>query len=258
MINRTYKSLVSDVLHAGAMAFPRKMHIRELLFHNTEVPMSSPAITLSDRDLDYKFMAAEASWILKGSRRLDDGVHKNLVKYSDDGVHMSGAYGPLFVQQLRYVVSKLSDDPDSRQAVVTIWSPSPRDSKDIPCTVSLQFLVRNNVIHCYASMRSSDVWLGWPYDAFTFSMMTLYVALHLSSRPDLGRLHLCVGSQHIYERHFTKAESLLESNTRHGSNLCILTHMFNTPDDLIIRLDSLVNATDSLDYPKFKEILCPA
>jgi thymidylate synthase len=40
-------------------------------------------------------------------------------------------------QQLDYVVEALVKDNDSRQAVLTIWRPSPAPSKDIPCTVSI-------------------------------------------------------------------------------------------------------------------------
>ena len=31
-----------------------------------------------------------------------------------------------------------------------------------------------------ANMRSNDVWLGWPYDNFNFSMLGIYVSLLLN------------------------------------------------------------------------------
>ena len=109
------------------------------------------------------------------------------------------------------VVDALSRDPDSRQAVIEIWRPNPRDSRDVPCTLTVQWMIRDGKLHCLDSMRSSDAWLGWPYDVFNFSMLSLYILLMLKERSaitlqhidlmarlQLGDLHLTAGSSHLY------------------------------------------------------------
>lgn len=206
--------------------------------------MANPIITSKARGLSYRFMFAEALWVLRGLRNLrDPAVHDKLHPYSDDGLYMSGAYGPAFLEQRRYVVDALNEDMTTRQAVMTLWNRSPRPSKDIPCTVSLQFIMVRSPslswrLNCIAYMRSSDAWLGLPYDVFTFSMMTWHVLLSLHCRNEtmVGDLHIIAGSQHIYAQHIDKARDL-------RVNIRELSGMFDprrdTPASLENYLESL-------------------
>jgi thymidylate synthase len=139
--------------------------------------------------------------------------------------------------------------------VINIWRENPRPGRDIPCTLSLQFLVRAGEIHAVVSMRSSDAWLGWPFDVFSFSMVTCWVALLIRERiehydhgrliarqnwPDaerqklselkLGALTLNAGSQHLYERDFAKAEAALATVERSHAPLDPLASFAN-PDE---------------------------
>jgi thymidylate synthase len=134
---------------------------------------------------------------------------KKLGEYSDDGHYFAGAYGPPFRDQLPYVLYCLRRDSSTRQAVISIWRPRPYESKDIPCTISLQFLLRDNYLNVVATMRSSDAWLGWPYDVHTFSCIGAYIALHLDC--ELGFLSLTAGSQHLYDTDLDKAKRLLKA-----------------------------------------------
>lgn len=116
--------------------------------------------------------------------------------------------------QLAWCVQKLREDPDSRQAVATIWTPCPAPSKDVPCTVSCQFLVRPGwhasdcpQLHAIFTMRSSDAWLGLPYDVFCFSMIANCLAGELKVKP--GSLTMQLGSSHLYEQHWEKATELV-------------------------------------------------
>lgn len=190
----------------------------ELMGNQTTVNMKFPVVLPKARKLGYKFMAAEAWWILTGQNTVSTiaPYSKQIVQFSDDGSYYHGAYGPKIVDQLSYVVESLVRDEFSRQAVINIWRESPKISKDIPCTVSLQFLIRHNRINCIATMRSSDAWLGWPYDVFNFSMVSARVReLLLRMSPlqfkglELGNLTLTAGSQHLYERNFAGAEEVL-------------------------------------------------
>jgi thymidylate synthase len=84
---------------------------------------------------------------------------------------------------------------------------------EVPCTLTLQFLIRDNVMSTMVSMRSSDIWLGIPYDWHAFSMMSCYLLLIL--RPDypnlrLGNLTVTAGSQHLYKIDWEKAQECVE------------------------------------------------
>lgn len=209
---------------------------RELLGFQTVIPMRQPVVLSPARKLGFKFLAAEAAWICSGDNRVATiaPYAKKIADLSDDGVRFFGAYGPKIIEQLSFVVETLIRDPASRQAVINIWREQPRTSKDTPCTLSLQFLLRGGELHCVASMRSSDIWTGWVYDIFNFSMISAVVALELRAtwkrreepRPreivaggtdiQLGELHLTTGSQHLYDVDVDSAQAcLMETDERH-------------------------------------------
>jgi thymidylate synthase len=173
--------------------------------------MEWPVVTVKERELGYKFMAAEAAWILSGDNRVRSirPYSKAISNFSDDGHFFHGAYGPMIRDQLHFVIDALNADKDTRQAVMTIWRPNPRPSKDIPCTVSVQFLIRDGLLHVVDTMRSSDLWLGWPYDIFNFSMLARYVICHLKQKPELGVIVLQAGSAHLYEQNWLPAQAIV-------------------------------------------------
>ena len=65
-------------------------------------------------------------------------------------------------------------------------------------------------------MRSNDLWLGWPYDNFNFSMLGAYVALLLKDiyniEVGLGITTINAGSRHLYEPDFESADMCTRSN----------------------------------------------
>ena len=207
-----WRILLDDVLTHGHRCETRGTTSLELVGYQTKLNMRDCIITSPGRKLGYKFQAAEAAWIMSGDDRVEtiSPYSKTISQFSDDGVTYFGAYGPKVCDQVVYVRDKLNEDPQSRQAVINIWREKPPKTKDVPCTLSLQFLVRSGEIHCVASMRSSDAWLGWPYDVFNFSCLSLGLAAELDSKPKLGTLTLNAGSQHLYDRDADSARKILE------------------------------------------------
>jgi hypothetical protein len=221
--NKAWKRALMDVLSSPSVVSPRAMETKELLNYTSCIDMRYPLLTVPWRKLGYKFQVSEAQQILTGSRYVTDVslFSKMISSFSDDGYIFQGAYGPQFLEQLCYVSECLAFDRSSRQAVLTIWRQNPRNSKDIPCTISLQFLLRGNsyypglFINSIATMRSSDVWLGLPYDIFNFTQMTRLLCTHLQTVHgvadlQLGNLYVNAGSQHLYRRNCTfKSEDLI-------------------------------------------------
>lgn len=206
---------LNEILDNGEKVSPRGKDCLELLNSSTVIDMNYPYVECPPRKLGHKFQHAEAAWILSGDNRVETiAPYASAIKeFSDDGIYFAGAYGPRFVDQCSYVVDSLTRDPQTRQAVLTIWRPSPRTSSDIPCTVSVQFFIRDNKLYCIDTMRSSDIWLGWPYDVFNFSMMSEYIRILLSKKYpqlQLGNLYLNAGSQHLYSHNRGGADQALE------------------------------------------------
>lgn len=216
--NIEWRNLLAGIL-LGWESAPRGMLIKEKLANQTTIDMHWPCVTVPERKISRKFQFAEAAWILSGDNRVSSiaPYNKNISPYADDGQRYFGAYGPKIVDQLPYVVAKLMQDSDSRQAVINIWRENPPVTKDVPCTISMQFLIRNGQLHCVTTMRSSDAWLGWPYDVFNFSMVARAVIIYMRSlgysKPlELGTLILTAGLQHLYQQHWEKAREIAKES----------------------------------------------
>jgi thymidylate synthase len=70
--------------------------------------------------------------------------------------------------------------------------------KDIPCTLSVQFVLRQERLYAITTMRSNDLWLGFPYDVFCFSTLQRLFAYTLGV--DVADYVHNVGSMHLYTR----------------------------------------------------------
>lgn len=211
-----YRQALQHVTFQGHTVSPREQKTTEVI--GAHLVLTNPyrnIITTPERKLNYHFMVAEWLWIMLGMNDLDmiRPYNKQMAEYSDDGETLRGAYGPKLIEQLPYVLELLRADMFTRQAVISLWRERPRHSKDIPCTLTLQFLLRERggalVLDLVTNMRSNDVWLGLPYDLFTFTMIQQYVAGQLNAT--CGTYHHFVGSFHLYERHAVQARELIEA-----------------------------------------------
>lgn len=225
--NNVWAAALDRLLTDGVTVSPRGQDTYELPQATYTVDTRRPVLTIPERGLSYRFMAAEAWWILEGR---DDVASiapysSKISQFSDDGERFFGAYGPKIAAQLPYVVQKLVEDEHSRQAGLTIWRENPPATRDVPCTVSIFFQLRRDrfgdlYLNCHVFMRSSDAWLGIPYDVFNFSMLTHYVAGFLNQRMaglskddhvTPGLLYLTAASAHLYARDAAAAKSIAEA-----------------------------------------------
>ena len=182
---------------------------RELLNRRFDLNDSSYCLLdVPSRNLNLRFAVAEFIWMATGRSDLESLTRYNSVmkNFSDDGLYLTGAYGPHLRGGLARVIRKLKEDPLTRQAVLQIPRPQIYYTKDEPCTLSMQFLQRNGVLHCIVTMRSSDLWLGIPYDVFSFAMFQNCLAGELGL--ERGGLSINAGSQHIYTRNLEDACSM--------------------------------------------------
>jgi thymidylate synthase len=212
-IEEGWPRLLKHVIRTGRFARPRgheTLEVCPVMFTLTDP--SRAVLHSAARKLNHAFSAAEFCWVMAGDDEVDTLAFFNskMRDFADQGapgkmenvIHnarLFGAYGPPIVAQLPYVLESLRD-PDSRQAVLTIWRPSPPKTKDVPCTVALQFLLRDGKLSMLTTMRSNDLFLGVPYDVPLFCRVLHYVASRLGV--DVGAYHHVAGSLHVYERDY--------------------------------------------------------
>lgn len=162
----------------------------------------------SARKLSPMYAAGELLWYLSGS---NDGAMIRHYAPSYEGLLSAdgtafGAYGARWArqEQLQNLVKLLQRDPNTRQAVLAIWNgddlraAQEGGQKDLPCTLSLQFFIRQRTLHAIATMRSNDIWLGLPYDVFCFTTIQVLLANILGV--EVGWYTHQVGSLHLYDK----------------------------------------------------------
>lgn len=175
------------------------------------------------RDLNPAIGAAEALQLIAGVSNpgLMLRISPKFSEYTDEAAlgipetaYFHGAYGRRIGLQATEVVRKLTDDPSTRQAVITLWDPTEdniRGKRDYPCTVMLQFEVNDGRLCMNTVMRSNDAWLGLPYDMFQFTQLQLTIARCLRREPGWYR-HTAL-SLHIYEEDIDKASQVYWSES---------------------------------------------
>lgn len=224
---RAWMGTLEDLILHGNEVAPRGQPTLELLQHTIAVDLEQPVVVAPTRRVSEKFLGAEAYWILSGDDRVETiaPFNKHIAQFSDDGERFFGAYGPKILDQLEYVVNKLVEDEDTRQAGLTLWRENPPTTKDVPCTIAMFFSIRDGRLNAHVYMRSSDVWLGVPYDVFNFSMVAMLVLCRLntgrarayagSERARIiepGALYLTAASRHLYVRNQDEALQVLHND----------------------------------------------
>ncbi|MEI4480944.1 MULTISPECIES: thymidylate synthase [unclassified Phyllobacterium] len=160
----------------------------------------------------------ELLWYLSGSDRLTF-IERYIDRYKtdaeDDG-RLHGAYGPrLFnmrgkIDQLGNVIQLLRQRPSSKQAVIQLFDAEDLtgDFREIPCTTTMQFFVRDGRLHLSVTMRSNDGYFGLPHDVFCFTMLQEIVARSLEC--ELGVYYHYVGSMHVYTDYINNMQSYID------------------------------------------------
>ena len=115
--------------------------------------------------------------------------------------------------QIQAVVGSLKEDIHSRRAMLMIWDSSIDSSRmegantRIPCSISYQFLIRNNRLFCIYYIRSNDYYAHWALDIWLSGALMEYIRKQLlDPYPNLklGSLNYFCGSFHVYNHDLKK------------------------------------------------------
>jgi len=208
-------SYVRLVRHVRDNGVPVKCR-DQMTFEITAASLIFPDVTMPllpigvNRGINLKLAAVEALQLIAGEScpELVTAAAPEFTRVLVDASDLDhAAYGPRTQAQLNEIITMLKHDPTSRQAVAMIWR---RDDLtfdgDKPCTIFLQFLIRNEKLELHTHMRSNDVWLGVPYDVFAFTQLQQSVARALHRQ--VGQYVHHATSLHLYERDLERAAKL--------------------------------------------------
>lgn len=156
-------------------------------------------------------------WRLNSTREFLDSV--GLTSYAE------GECGPIYgwqwrnynatypgkehagVDQIRFVINEIKKG--SRRAVLNAWNPCQLAEMALPpCHVMYIFYVKDNELSCHLTMRSSDTFLGLPYNIASTALLT-----HILARATgLIASEVCISvcDAHLYISHIPQAQEQLK------------------------------------------------
>ena len=201
--NEAYEYVHDQILQNG-VTFGDTKALFNVGFYITD-PKDRKIINL-ERKWNEDYAEAEWQWYLSG----DASIHKLGDIYgkipeiwkrmADHNGHVNSNYGYQWERnrQLDNVVELLSENPDTRQACVSIY-----DGKEIseyafdtPCTYAIQFTIVNNRLDMCVTMRSNDLWYGFCNDQYQFSKLQETVSERLEI--ETGVYYHFAHNMHLY------------------------------------------------------------
>ncbi len=163
-------------------------------------------ITHKQRDWKLEYAEAEWQWYLSGDRnikKLGDLYGKIPTiwqRMADRFGNVMSNYGWQWQRnyQIDYVVGKLREQPNTRQAAISIYDCKEfeRYRKDTPCTYAIQFTRLEDKLNMSVYMRSNDIWYGFCNDQYQFSSLQKMIAERLSI--DVGWYYHHAHNMHLY------------------------------------------------------------
>jgi hypothetical protein len=164
------------------------------------------------RDANPFFHLMEGLWMLAGRNDLRwiEQFNSRMREFSQFGVTLDGAYGwrwreEFAVDQLDLLGRLLTEHPDTRRAVLQMWSAddliksvTSSDVPDVPCNTSAYFKIRDGKLHMTVSCRSNDIiWGCYGANVVHFGMLMEYMASVVGA--EMGVYTQISDSWHFYE-----------------------------------------------------------
>jgi thymidylate synthase len=87
------------------------------------------------------------------------------------------------IDQVQKVIDTIKKDPDNRRIIMTLWNPSDNEKTLLPpCPCFYHFRVLGGKLHLQVYQRSSDTFLGVPFNTAQEALLLIMVA-HVCQLP---------------------------------------------------------------------------
>ncbi|MBA1292298.1 thymidylate synthase [Pseudomonas lurida] len=189
---------------------------------------------LTTKKLHFKSIANELIWMLSGNTNIK-WLNENGVRIWDEWATEDGDLGPVYgeqwtawptkdggtINQIDYMVHTLKTNPNSRRILFHGWNveylpdetQSPqenaRNGKQAlpPCHLLYQAFVHDGHLSMQLYIRSSDVFLGLPYNTAALALLTHMLAQQCDLIPH--EIIVTTGDTHAYSNHMEQIRTQL-------------------------------------------------
>ncbi|OXM16426.1 thymidylate synthase [Paenibacillus herberti] len=214
-----YLELLQDILDNGTERSDRtgtgtiSVFGRQLRF---DLAKGFPLVTT--KRVHVKSIIHELLWFLSGDTNIKY-LQENGVRIWNEWADENGDLGPVYGSQWRAwedkngsthdqiaaVIDSIRNNPDSRRHMVSAWNVGEIGGMKLPpCHFVFQFQVSGGRLNCMFTMRSSDTFLGLPFNVAQYAMLTHMIAQQCDLEP--GELIYSGGDVHIYTNHLEQVK----------------------------------------------------
>lgn len=213
--NQAFSILANRIAECGEMPGNNTIRLQNVGFY-----MACPEhnhITEDWRQWNPKYAEREWNWYLSHSRDVSElQKHAPVWKNMHGGdCQVNSNYGWLWNRnkQLQKVIEKLENNPDTRQAWLTLYDGKEMDDyeHDTPCTLNIGFKILSygdliKALDMTVLMRSNDLIFGFCNDQYCFSQLQKYVASRIGATVGdyyhfAQDLHIYLPSANVYPKH---------------------------------------------------------
>lgn len=272
---KQYQDLLQKIIEDGTDKGDRTgTGTRSIFGYQMRFDLEEGFPLLTTKKVPFRLVAEELMWFLRGETNINSLVEKN-VHIWDEWADENGDLGPVYgsqwrswpvynmqpirrryeipsyhsdsMDQIANVVTSIRDNPNSRRHIVTAWNPAEVESMALPpCHVLFQFYVADGKLSCHLYQRSSDVFLGVPFNIASYALLTHMVA-HVTGL-GVGEFIWSSGDTHLYNNHFEQAKLQLSRVPKDLPTLHI-TERGQNIDEFVIE-DFIIEGYDP--YPAIK------
>jgi thymidylate synthase len=168
-------------------------------------------------------------------------------KYTPDKLKASSEASPEFggADQVKYVITELLME-NSRRAVLSAWNPVDLNIMALPpCHILYIFNKTKDGLCCHLTMRSSDLFLGLPFNIASCALLTQIIAHLLHMKSSEICLSLC--DAHIYEEHIEQVKKQIDLEIYESPRVIIE----KAAPDIESSIDDKIKWIESLTYSDF-------
>jgi thymidylate synthase len=217
---------------------------------------------VTTKRLHLRSIIYELLWFLNGDTNIKY-LKDNGVSIWDEWADENGNLGPVYgyqwrnwpaldgktIDQITRLIEQIKTKPDSRRHIVTAWNPADVDQMALPpCHAMFQFYVADNKLSCLLMQRSTDFFLGLPFNIASYALLTYMVAQQCDL--EVGDFVWTGGDTHIYNNHIEQVKLQL---TREPFPLPTL-NIKRKPDSIF---DYQFEDFEILDYQSHPSIKAP-
>src|SRR4029434_8993316 len=112
------------------------------------------------------------------------------------------------IDQITNLLQTLRTDADSRRMIVSAWNVADLPAMALePCHALFQFYVAEGRLSCQLYQRSTDLFLGVPFNIASYALLTRMIAAQVGLQP--GEFIWVGGDCHIYNNHVAQVREQL-------------------------------------------------